>query len=217
MTKDDDRTADESPLDPAAMLALLTGQQQRVNSQFVRPVVTMLGAWGVAWLVGFLALWFALEPRAPFSIPVAIAAPLFGILIVGAIVLSIVVGSRMSRGIRGSSVFSGAVYGWSWSIASFGVFLIGQALVNAGMPASLSMLYYPTMYGLVAGLLYLAGAAIWNDRTQLFLGLWIIVVSVASAFAGTPANLLFMALLGGGGFVVGSAVVLIRTRAARRG
>lgn len=208
---------DETPLDPAAMLALSTGQQQRVSSQFVRPVVSMLAAWGVAWLVGFLALWLALEPKAPFSAPIVIAGPLFGILIAGAIVLSIVIGSRMSRGLRGSSVFSGAVYGWTWSIASFAVFLIGQALVNAGMPPELSMLYYPTLYGLVAGLLYLAGAALWNDKTQLFLGLWIIVVSVASSFAGTPTNLLFMALLGGGGFVVGATAVLIRTWASRRG
>jgi hypothetical protein len=208
---------DETPLDPAAMLALSTGQQQRVSSQFARPVVTMLAAWGAAWLVGFLALWLALEPEAPVSLPIAVAAPVFGILIVGAIVLSIVLGSRMSRGIRGSSVFSGAVYGWSWSIASFAVFLIGQALVNAGMPPQLSMLYYPTTYGLVAGMLYLAGAALWNDRTQLFLGLWIIIVSVASSFAGTPANLLFMAVLGGGGFIVGATTVLVRTRASRRG
>lgn len=199
------------------MLALSQDQQERVSSQFVRPVVTMLGAWGAAWLIGFLALWLALEPKAPFSIPIAIAGPLFGILIAGAIVASIVIGSRMSRGIRGSSVFSGAVYGWTWSIASFAVFLIGQSLINAGMPVSLSMLYYPTMYGLVAGLLYLAGAALWNDKSQLFLGLWIIVVSVASSFAGTPSNLLFMALLGGGGFLVGAAAVLIQTRGVRRG
>lgn len=208
---------EDAPLDPAAMLALSTGQQKRVSSQFVRPVVTMLAAWGVAWLVGFLALWLALEAEAPFSVPSAVAGPLFGILIAGAIVLSIVIGSRMSRGLRGSSVFSGAVYGWTWSIASFAVFLVGQSLVNAGMPVELSMLYYPTIYGVVAGILYLAGAALWTDKTQLFLGLWIIVVSVASSFAGTPTNLLFMALLGGGGFLVGAAFVLVRTRAARRG
>ena len=210
-------TDDDTPLDPAAMLALSDKQQHRVSTTFVRPVVTILLVWGVAWLVGFMALWLALEPNAPFSPPIAIAGTVFGILIAGAIVVSIVIGSRMSRGIRGSAVFSGAVYGWSWSIASFSVFLIGQALINAGMPTELSMLYYPTMYGLVAGLLYLAGAALWNDRTQLFLGIWIIVVSVASSFAGTPTNLLIMALLGGGGFLAGTATVLIQTRASRHG
>jgi hypothetical protein len=217
MATDDETTLDDTPLDAAAMLALSTGQQQRVSSQFVRPVVTMLGAWGVAWLIGFLALWLALEPQAPFSVPIGVAGPLFGILIGAAIVASIVIGARMSRGIRGSSVFSGAVYGWTWSIASFAVFLVGQALVNAGMPVELSMLYYPTTYGVVAGILYLAGAALWTDKTQLFLGLWIIVVSVASSFAGTPTNLLFMALLGGGGFLAGTVAVLVRGRVARRG
>lgn len=183
----------------------------------MRPVVTMLLAWGAAYLVGFLALWFALSPQSPFEVPLPIAGTVFGLLIAGAIVASIVIGSRMSRGMRGSSVFSGAVYGWSWSIASFAVFLIGQALFTAGMPVALSMLYYPTMYGLMAGVLYLAGAALWNNRSQLFLGLWIIIVSVASSFAGVPTNLLIMALLGGGGFLVGAVGIAIGTRAARRG
>ena len=208
---------DDSPLDPAAMLALSAAQQQRVSTTFLRPVFMMLGAWGVAYLVGFLALWFALEPNAPFALPLPIAGPLFGILIAGAIVASIVIGSRMSRGIRGSSVFSGAVYGWTWSIASFAVFLIGQALFNAGMPVELSMLYYPTLYSLMAGILYLAGAALWNSRSQLFLGLWIIIVSVASSFAGVPTNLLIMALLGGGGFLVGAVATLIGGRTVSRG
>ena len=212
MTDDDD-----TPLDAAAMLDLSTRQQQRVSTTFVRPVVSMLVAWGVAYLVGFLALWLALEPEAPFSVPLPIAGVLFGLLIAGAVVASIVIGSRMSRGIRGSSVFSGAVYGWTWSIASFAVFLIGQALFNAGMPLELSMLYYPTMYGLMAGILYLAGAALWNSRSQLFLGLWIVVVSVASSFAGVPTNLLIMALLGGVGFLLGALATVIGGRAARRG
>lgn len=212
---DDDTPLDDTPLDPAAMLALSTQQQQRATTTFVRPVVTMLLLWGVAWLVGFAALWLALEPAAPFAVPIAIAAPVFTILIAGAVVVSIVIGIRMSRGIRGSSVFSGAVYGWTWSIASISVFLIGTALFRAGMPTDLSMLFFPTMYGLVAGMLYLAGAALWNDKTQLFLGLWIIVVSVASSFAGVPTNLLIMSLLGGGGFILGAIGVFIGTRSAR--
>lgn len=210
-------TDDETPLDPAAMLALSTQQQRRVSTTFVRPVVSMLLVWGVAWLVGFLALWSALEPRAPFSMPLQVSGPLFGILIAAAVVTSIVIGSRMSRGIRGSSVFSGAIYGWSWSIGSIAVFFIGSSLINAGMPAELSMLFYPTVYGLVAGLMYLAGAALWNDKNQLFLGIWIIAVSVASSFAGVPTNLLVMALLGGGGFLVAAVGFLVVTRAASRG
>ena len=77
------------------------------------------------------------------------------------------------------------------------------------------MLFFPTMSGLVAGMLYLAGAALWNDKTQLFLGLWIIVVSVASSFAGVPTNLLIMSLLGGGGFIAGALGVLVATRSVR--
>lgn len=210
-----DAPDDDRPLDPAAMLALSAQQQHRATSTFVRPVVSMLLIWGAAWLIGFAALWLALEPEAPFSVPIAIAGPVFGILIGGAVVTSIVIGVRMSRGIRGSSVFSGAVYGWTWSIASISVFLIGTALFRAGMPTELSMLFFPTMYGLVAGMLYLAGAALWNDKTQLFLGLWIIVVSVASSFAGVPTNLLIMSLLGGGGFIAGALGVLVATRSAR--
>lgn len=219
MTKQTTAIDDEAPLDPAAMLALSEREQQRIAIAFVRPVAWLLAVWGVAWTIGFLVFWAGYpESGAPVLVPLGIAAPVFGVCIAAAIVVSAVIGARMNRGIRGSSNFSGGVYGASWTIGSVAVWLIGTALIKAGMPHDVAMLFFPAGYALMVGLLYIAGAAIWQAKEQLVLGSWIMAVGVGATFAGFPTNLLVMGVLGGGGFLVGAiAIPLILRARGRRG
>jgi len=49
--------------------------------------------------------------------------------------------------------------------------------------------------------LYLAGGAIWRDRFQYGMGVWIILAAAASPFVGVPANYLVLAFGGGGGLL----------------
>jgi len=214
MTNEPD--TDDAPLDPAAMLALSERQQQRIANTAVGPVAWLLAVWGVAWTVGFLVFWSGYaESGSPVLIPLGLAVPVFSACIVAAIVVSAVIGIRMNRGIRGSSNFSGAVYGVSWSIGSIAVWLIGTALIKAGMPHDVAMLFFPAGYALMVGLLYIAGAAIWQDKGQLILGIWITAVGVGATFAGFPTNLFVMAVLGGGGFLAGAIAIPIALRVRR--
>jgi hypothetical protein len=218
MTNNANDLANDAPLDPAAMLDIASRQSYRMQTLELKSVVAILFSWGIAWGVGFLVLWAGLDAGAPFAVAQPAASIVFGVLIAAAIVVSMVLGIRMSRGMRGSSNVAGAIYGWSWSLGSIAAWLIGSSLVRAGMQPDVAILYFPAVYSLVVGLLYLAGAAIWQSKLQLVLGIWMIVVGTIAPIFGYPWNLPIMAALGGGGFIVGAIIMLVSLRkGARRG
>lgn len=213
MTSDD---ADDAPLDAAGMLALVEQQQRSIDRKMLSPLPWLYGIWGVAWLVGFFVLWSAWDGGNPwFRIPGLTAGLIFAVLIVGSIVTSAVLGTRINRGVRGASDFQGAVYGISWSVCGFAFYGLGAGLAFNGASPELISVYFPTAYGLMTGTLYLMGAALWSSRSQLVLGLVIIVVSVAAPFLGQPLNNLLVSLAGGGTFLIASAVSAIQLRRMR--
>jgi hypothetical protein len=195
--------------DAREMLDLIDGQQRRVDRGHRLPVVWLYAIWGFAWLVGFLAL--SLAQLGVFD---AVAAGiLFAVLILGSIVASAVVGSRIGRGVRGQSQFAGTVYGVSWSVCSIAFALVGIGLLSQGMADDLAGIYFPSAYALMCGTLYLAGAALWHDVLQLALGAALLVAGSVAPFLGLGPNLLFMAIAGGVIFGTGAVVT---ARALRR-
>ncbi|WP_130179163.1 hypothetical protein [Cryobacterium sp. SO1] len=207
---------DEPMGDPQQMLALLEAQQRRVADAQIAPVVWLYFIWGVAWFVGFLALWSGDPDGNPwFTIPAGVATPLFIVLLVISIVSSAVIGLRINRGVRGVSSFSGAVYGLSWSVCGGAFALLGVGLIRNGLSPELANLYFPSGYALMCGTIYLGGAALWRDKSQLVLGLFMLVVGAAAPFAGSPGNDLVFALAGGGAFLVTAAVMAVRLRRNR--
>ncbi|MFT4297444.1 MAG: hypothetical protein QM582_18740 [Micropruina sp.] len=204
---------------PAEMLALLQNQQRSVEGKLGRFVPAILFGWGVAWLVGFLALWLADGGAAGFVLPFAVAAPLFAGLLLGAGVLSTVLGIRSGRGLRPSkeSAFAGIVYGNLWWVGSLGVVVIGQALVARGMPADLLRVYYPSAFILFYGVMYVAAGLLWRALPMVLLGAWSIVVAAVAVLAPPPAHYLVCAIGGGGAFLLVAAWTQWWSRRARRG
>ena len=68
---------------------------------------------------------------------------------------------------------------------------------------------------MVAGVLYLAGGALFADRVQYGLGAWMLAVGAGSVQAGWPANFAVLALAGGGGFLAAAGFIVARGRRAR--
>lgn len=200
----------------AEMLAVIAAQQLRVDRMMLRPIPWMLGLWGVAWLVGFTLLWSAYVGGNPwFSIPMAIAAPLFGLLIAGAVVASIIIGIRLGRGVKGVSTFAGAVYGLSWSLCGAAFAALGMGLIANGLSSELASIYFPSGFALMCGTLYLAGAALWRQVSMLVLGIIMLVVGAIAPFFGAPTNNIVMAVFGGGALLIAAVVFAVRLRQGR--
>lgn len=203
---------DEGPLDPAEALALAERQQRAVGLSYVKPVLWLYLVWGVAWLVGFLTLWLGYVVS---WLPLWAAGVIFAVLIAASITVSALVGTRLGRGVQGPSNFGVTIYGLSWSVFGLAFAVLGIGLISNGMNSELASLYFPSIYALMAGTMYVFGAALWHERSQLALGILMLAVGSVAPFFGAPTNNLVMAIGGGGGFLVAAAHFGLQLRKVR--
>ena len=205
---------DDSPLDPASMLALLQNQQDDVQRRMARFVPWILLSWAVAWGVGFGMLWLIDGARPQLAVPLEIAAPVFAVLMVIAGVVSGVLGARSGRGIRTSkaAAFTGAVYGITWSVGFVALFVLGSALSYKGMPSELSNLYYPAVSIIFVGVMYIIAGAIWHAVPAIVMGGLIVLIAAVGPYFGYPGHYLFYAITGGGVFLAGTVVTAVYSR-----
>lgn len=204
----------DRPFDPAAMLALLESQQFEMRRRLAAFVPWILGAWGVAWTVGFSLLWLIDGARPALSVPLPVAIVVFGLLMIGAIVLSAVLGARSGRGIRSApgAKSTGMVFGFvgtGWFLAAY---IFGTALLVNGMDRALLNVYYPTISALIVGFMYALAGGIWRIPAAVWLGAWVVVVAVVAPFVGYPHHYAVFALAGGGVFLLAAIVTAVRPR-----
>ncbi|MBN9139662.1 MAG: hypothetical protein J0H23_02435 [Micrococcales bacterium] len=211
MTENDDLESDG--LTPEQSLALIQGETRSMKRLFGVQVPVYYFVWGGAWLVGYLLLWAAWPGSpSPVAVPLAVAAPVFAALILGAAVASAVVGVRSNRGIKGTSDFVGTVYGISWALLGGAVGTIGYALIRAGSSDAAVAIYYTSAYALLVGAMYLAGTMLWRSVDQLVIAIVMIVAAAVTGFFGAPGNMLAMALIAGPALLLGGVIALARLR-----
>lgn len=209
---------DDAALSPEAMLALLNDQRRSVEGQMAAFVPVIVLTWGIAWLVGFGALWLLDGLRPAFALPLPVAVTIFVALIAGAIAVSAVLGIRSGRGLRASraETYQGTVYGLSWTIGSLAIVGFAQGLIFNGMDAELANIFYPVAFVLFTGVMYVVSSAMWHAVPMLILGLWVIVIGVAAPFFGYPTHYLVLSLAGGAGFLILAVASFVHLRRLRR-
>lgn len=209
----------EAPFDPAEGLRLIAAQTARVRA--TEPDARILFAlWGCAWLVGYLALYLTANGTLPgarvtdsgLATPAVWAFIVFAVVIGVAILATIIYSTRGTVGLRGVSARQGAMYGWSWFIGFVGVGAVTGGIASAGASDEVIALTSNALSCLVVGILYMAGGTFWQEPRQYALGVWIIVVAGIALYAGLPHTYLVMALLGGGGFLVGALIEHLHRR-----
>lgn len=207
-----DGTTPERDLTPAESLALIESQRRRVGRETNVDPRLLFGAWGVAWFLGFLlmAVTYGADPLR--DIPPLLVGLTFFVLLLAAMVLTIVHTSRAVHGIQGESSMVGAFYGWSWLLAFAGLAAVIIATAEFVDDERVYALMWPAGSGLVVGILYTAGAAIWREPYQFGLGVWLVVTSSVGALLGLPGLYWVMCLAGGGGFLVSAAWFALRQR-----
>lgn len=206
-------SATDPTLSPHEAMRLVEREQRAHDARVAAPVPAILLTWGIAWPAIYLLLW-----AGGWALPLAPAVAAAAVVLLVAVVLSAVLGARTGRGIRptADTVFTGTVYGVSWTLGILALAGIGWGLVVNGMPTSLVLLYAAVAYAFLSGFQFVIAAAIWHAVPSLVLGVWIVALAVAAAFLGTPAGLLLLAI-GGGLPLLGLAIAqTVRSRRATR-
>jgi hypothetical protein len=203
---------DDQPRTPDEMLALLEAERRRAAAALEPDIRLVYGVWGGAWLIGFGVLWLSAATR---GTPGPLAAAVFAVLMTGAMVVTVVHSVRRTAGVRGRSARVGAMYGWTWGLAFAALSVIMGSANRLGVGAEAVGVLWTALAGLLVGILYLIGGALWQDRVQYGLGIWVLGCSAAGAVVGFPGCYLVMGLAGGGGFAVAALLLGRRRRESR--
>jgi hypothetical protein len=213
-----DDIEDDGPApDPREMHALMEDQRRVAVDAQISFVWVMEVCWGIAWLLGYTALWL-IDGSDAVSLPLPVAVGIFAGLIGASIVVSIVLGVRGSSGLAMTpeSAWQGRVYGISWSVAMVSVYVLGVGLAFNDAPSEMLSIFFPSGFSFVAGLMLLSTAALFHSRSSLLLGSILVVAALAAPFAGYPGNYLVMAVVGGGSYLVTGIVLALMGVRARR-
>ena len=207
------RVSADEHLDPAEQLRLVADQQARTRAALAPDERLLFGAWGVAWFVGFGAIWLASPEREGgplLPVPGWSVGLLFFLLLVSAGAVTAVHSIRIGRGVTGTSSRTGAMYGWGWALGFAMLPAIVLGAQRLGAPPAATAMLWPAVSGLVVGLLYVGGAVAWDDLTQFTIGAWIMVTTGIGCLLGLQALYLVMCLAGGGGFFAAAAWFAVR-------
>ncbi|KAB8190121.1 hypothetical protein FH608_037365 [Nonomuraea phyllanthi] len=196
-------TSDEEDA-PSPEEILRVIQEQRVATvRWLRGDPLLLYApWGVAWLLGYTALFlhYGLDghPYAPISLSQALGV-LMGAQIVAGAVSAFEI-ARMSGGVRGHQSARGTMYGYGWLAGMLLMIIIGVRLSMILPPGEAALLWGGGTLMVVA-VMYMAGGAIWLNWEMFFIGAWVAAVDAVGVLMGVGWFLLLTAVLLGGGFI----------------
>lgn len=206
---------DDEPLSAEESLNLIAQQNRRMRRELGGGPARMLGAWALAWIIGWGFTYVTVQPG--FPVPGWVGGVVVAVAFVAAIGYTAYVSARAGRGIRGPSRTVGAMYGYSWALSSMGLSLIDIRITQFGSLSSeqVSLLWSGTWL-LLTGVQYLAGGMLWQDKLMYGLGAWMIVSSALSVLVGYPTNFLVLAVCGGGGFLLAAIVYFVREKSSRR-
>ncbi|MEV0994149.1 hypothetical protein [Nonomuraea sp. NPDC050202] len=204
-------TEDERSPSPEEMLRVIEEQRAATTKWLSGDPLLIYIPWGVAWLLGFTALFlhYGLDgrPYAPISQMQAVGVLLAGLIVAGAVAARGFV--WMNRRVRGDTNARGAMFGYAW-FAGFALMNVICARMSPQLPPEESGLLWGGCSLMLVAVLYMAGGAIFLAWPMFFLGVWIAAVNGLGVLLGAGWHALLSAVLLGGGFI--AVGVLARRR-----
>ena len=210
MTSIDDESAFD---DPAEALRVIQRERTNVERELTPDPRLTFWPWGIAWLIGsgLIFLRFGPDSRVLVDMPDWLPLTVFAVLLIAAGIITGIVGARSGRQITGAGRRQGAMYGFAWSAGFTGLSIVFARLSDVVPDEWQGILWGGGMAAFV-GAMFMAGAAVWNDRTMFVLGVWISAVNIIGVLIGPGWHALVLSIAGGGGLIVAGFVGWMRLR-----
>ncbi len=190
--------------------AIIAEQERTVRSTMTVDDRLVYAVWGVAWGVGYLAMFLDAGTEGQPGVAGAIT---FGVLLAAAIAATIWHIEGRTRGTGGPESRNNWMLGAAWPISFIGAGFTAGAIGAAGIEGPATGIVFNAIPCLVVACLYMGTGAALNDRRQFLLGGWIAILVAGASHLGTPDLYLAMSVLGGGGFL---ATAVLAERGRRR-
>ena len=214
----DPASAAENPADPLDLrsaLRVVQAAEHSARRSLDGNTALVYLIWGVTWIVGYGSLWAAQQELLPLE-PAA-ALVILGAVLAAATLTTVIIFARSSTGVRGQSAFQGRMYGIAWALGFTVMGALSSQIGRAVDDFWLRGLLINSIAVLIVGLLYICGGTIFHDKAQSFLGIWLLLVTVAALAAGPQWFLAVFLFLGATGLLAGAVVETLRTRRQRNG
>jgi len=114
--------------------------------------------------------------------------------------------ARAMSGVGGLSSLQRRVYWLSLAVGYVGVYTMEAAVDHAGASRAVIAVVAASGPVLVTGIVYTAGAAVWQNWPVFGLGCWLVATAAASGFAGPVGVWAVSGLAGGLGFLATAAI-----------
>ncbi|MFV0462498.1 MAG: hypothetical protein ACK5MP_04775 [Nostocoides sp.] len=170
------------------------------------PSASLFGVWGVFWIIGYLAMWWSVKDQPVYTGPHLWAIAITGALGAIALAVTIVVVTGAVRGISGDSVRAGMYYSLTWPIAFVAAQLLVGGLARLDASDEVLGLVAALLPALVVAPIYCVSAAIWGQPAFFIAGALLAGSVAVGAFLGPVDALLAIALIGGLGSVLATAM-----------
>jgi hypothetical protein len=195
----------------AAAIMQEAGDRARRELRVSHPVIFIAG--GVAWLLGYGAIWLSVRGQHPYHGPAPEAAVIQVVLIGIAVAIAASVIGRATSGVGGLSAVQRRVSILALAVGIVAVLVLEAAIDHAGASRSVVFgVFQAAAPVLIAGVVYVANSAVRLNWSMLGLGLWLVAVASGGAFAGPVGVWAATALAGGLGYLLMAALGLALDR-----
>jgi hypothetical protein len=204
----DSAPADDSDaeLDLSAAAAIMQEARERALHELRARYPVVFVTWGLVLMIGYGVMWLSVLGQHPYTGPAPWSLLVLTLLVAAGAVTTVIMVGRALTGIGGPSVAQRRIHGLALAVGIVGIFALEGALAHAGASDSLLGVYGAVAPMLVAGVVYAASPAVWQDWSTRALGAWLVVVAASSGYAGPVGVWGLAGLLAGIGFFAAAVV-----------
>ena len=201
-------TADDSDeeLDLSRAAAIMQEARERAMHELRAKYPVLFVTWGLVLMISYGVIWLSVLGQHPYTGPTPLSLVVLTLLLAAGAVTTVIIAGRAFTGIGGTSAVQRRVHYLALTVGLVGAFALEGALAHAGASDSLIGVYGATAPMLVAGAIYAASPAVWQDWSTRALGTWLVVVAASSAYAGPVGVWGIAGLLAGLGFIAAAVV-----------
>jgi len=216
-------TINNEPLTAAGARSVLTSADTASRALLVKAHWIFM-TWAVAWLVGYLAIWWSTRSQTPYQGPEPWSSVTQMVSLAVALAVNIALVVRAMHGVTGRSRQIGSYYALTWVVGMCGWASVQATLARLDIPAGAIGILNCVVPALLVATIYVASAGIWMQpagvgaerrdprRTRgigpafLVSGMCFALGAVIGAGAGPATAALVIGVVGAAGCAAGAVI-----------